>query len=314
MHKKIFVFLITILITACSNPSVSAEAVASEAENKNAKTNEQAENEVATSAQAASAQLEIPETTPGCAFTPTTDLRMPPEQWQNWPIIPEATNRTKEIYQSGFESGVNPNAFSKIGDCQNVKESFMGIYDLNRYFLQDWQQDWQDSIDNFQGYFYRDGKAFGQGLNVAAALSPLHADPESCQPDESPLKCELRLANPSFAFIRFERWWEETPPDVYENYLRKILDEVIAYGTVPILMTKADNIEGNHQINMIIAKLAYEYDIPLYNWWRAAQSLPNNGLDPELNDGFHLDPQYAWTEQSIYALGTLDSVWKGSRE
>jgi len=307
MHKKYFLFLAAILVTACSNLSVSAEVMHSNSGEQEAEASDQNEH-------TGSGEPEIVEATPAPEFTPTPDLRMPPSQWQNWPIIPEATNRTKDIYQKGLELGVNPYSFSKIGDCQNVKESFMGIYDLDRYLLQEWQRDWQDSIDNFQGYFNRDGKAFGQGLNVAAALSPFHADPEICQPDESPLQCELRVANPSFAFIRFERWWEETPPDVYENYLRQIMDEVIAQGTVPILMTKADNIEGEHKINLIIAKLAFEYDIPLFNWWRAAQSLPNKGLDPTLNDGFHLDPEYAWTEQSVYALGSLDSVWKGSRE
>ena len=54
-------------------------------------------------------------------FTPTPDTRIPPEQWQSWPIIPEVTNRAIEIFKKGQAYGVNPNAFSKIGDCQNVK-------------------------------------------------------------------------------------------------------------------------------------------------------------------------------------------------
>ena len=245
-------------------------------------------------------------------FTPTPDTRIPPEEWQSWPILPEVTNRAFEIYQKGQTSGVNPQSFSKIGDCQNVKESFMGIYDTGIYFLQDWQKEWQQTIDHFKGYYNRDSLAFGQGLNVAATLSPLHADPNVCIPQESPLQCELRVINPAFVFVRFERWYPDvTPPDVYEKYLRQIIDEVIAHGTVPILVTKADNVEGNHQINYIIARLAFEYDLPLYNWWRAAQALPHQGLDPERDDKFHIDPMYAWTEQSAYGLGALDSIWKG---
>jgi len=246
-------------------------------------------------------------------YTVTPDVRMPPEDWKNWPIIPEVSDRAIEIYEQGKQLGVNPKAFSKIGDCQNVKESFMRIYDVNQYFLQEWQSGWHETIANFKGFFDRNAEAFGQGLNVAAALSPLHANPDNCMPNENPVQCELRVANPSFAFIRFERWWEETPPDIYEKYLRQIIELIMEHGAVPILMTKADNVEGNHKINYMIAKLAYEYDIPLYNWWRAAQALPNNGLDPEINDGFHLDPKFAWTEQSAFALGTLDSLWKGVR-
>ena len=252
--------------------------------------------------------------TPEIINTPTPDTRIPPDQWQSWPIIPIATNRSIEIYKKGQTNGVNPKAFSKIGDCQNVKESFMGIYDTGIFFLQDWQKNWQQTADQFKGYYNRDSLAFGQGLNVAAALSLLHADPAGCQPNENPIQCELRVINPAYAFIRFERWYSDvTPPETYEKYLRQILNLVIDHGTVPILMTKADNVEGGHQINTIIAKLAYEYDVPLYNWWRAAQALPNRGLDPERDDKFHIDPKYAWTEQSAYGLGTLDSIWKGTR-
>lgn len=246
--------------------------------------------------------------------TPTPDIRIPPDQWQSWPIIPTTTNQSIEIYKIGQANGVNLNAFSKIGDCQNVKESFMGIYDTGRFFLLDSQKDWQQTVDQFKGFFNRDSLAFGQGLNVAAALSPLHADPANCQPSENPIQCELRMINPAYAFIRFERWYPEvTPPETYEKYLRQIIDLVTEHGTVPILMTKADNVEGGQQINAIIAKLAFEYDIPLYNWWKAAQALPNRGLDPERDDLFHIDPVYAWTEQSAYGLGALDSIWKGTR-
>jgi hypothetical protein len=244
--------------------------------------------------------------------TPTPDLRIPAEQWKEWPIIPEITNHTIAIYASGIQAKVDSGSFSKIGDCQNIKDAFLGIYDLEgRYFLGEDEKEWQETIDNFKGYFNVDGMAIEQGLNVAAALSPLRADPDICKPSESPLQCELREANPSFAFISFERWWpNETPLEVYEKYLRIVIQTTMDHGTVPILITKADNVEGNHQINQIIAKLAFEFDIPLYNWWRAAQLLPHRGLDPERNDGFHISIK-AWDKRSYYALETLDTLWKG---
>ncbi len=272
------------------------------------------ETEISTDIPVEVQATETPEPTQTPLSTATPDTRLLPEDWKNWPINPEVTHKSREIYALGKEMGINPNAFSKIGDCQNIKESFMGLYDLNRYYLAPEQADWQETIDNFHGYFNRDGKAIEQGLNVAAALSPLQADPDECQAGESPLDCELRVANPSFAFVAFERWWPDvTPPEQYEKYLRIVLDTIMAHGTVPILVTKADNVEGNHQLNYIIAKLAYEYDLPLYNWWRAAQPLPYRGLDPERNDGFHISIE-AWTERSAYALGTLDTLWKGLQD
>ena len=244
--------------------------------------------------------------------TPTSDVRIPPDKWQEWPIIPEITNNAKAIFSSGKQKEVDSRSFSKIGDCQNIKEAFLGIYDLEgRYFLREDEKGWQETIENFTGFFNKDGLAIEQGLNVAAALSPLHADPDMCGPSESPLLCELREANPSFAFISFERWWpKETPPDVYEKYLRIVVQTTIDNGTVPILVTKADNVEGYHQINRIIAKLAYEFDIPLYNWWKAAQLLPHRGLDPERNDNFHISIE-AWDTRSYYALETLNTLWEG---
>jgi len=246
--------------------------------------------------------------------SPTPDTRLTPEDWKNWPVIPTVSNRAKEIAEIGCEKGVNPRAFSKIGDCQNVKEAFMGLYDRQYYYLPDSYKECQETIDQFKGYFFRDGEAYGQGLNVAAVLSPLHANQDVCLPDEGPVQCELRIANPAYAFIRFERWYPDvTPPEVYEEYLRHVIELVIEHGTVPILMTKADNVEGGHRINQIIAKLAYEYDIPMFNWWKAAQELPNRGMDPERNDGFHIDPNYGWSGQTLNGLDVLNAVWKATR-
>jgi len=306
-NKKylIFILLITILAACSSNNPTNISS------NTPPQTGE-IDQATATN----TVQVQTPTVTvePTKIFTATPDMRIPPEEWQDWPIIPTPTDRSIEIYKHGQVLGMNANAFSKIGDCQNIKEAFMGIYDLNRYYLTKDQQDWQETIDHFKGFFNRDGKSIEQGLNVAAALSPLQADLEECQPAEGPLQCELRITNPSFAFISFERWWPDvTPPEQYEKYLRQVIQIVIDNGTVPILVTKADNIEGNHQINAIIAKLAYEFDIPLYNWWKAAQPLPHHGMDPERNDGFHISID-AWTERSAYALGTLDSLWKGLKD
>jgi len=296
--------IISSLITACASPNKEI------AQSESAPELDQIE-EITTENTSIPGEVATPEPT-AIPFTPTPDLRTPPDQWQNWPIVPEVTNRAREIYASGSEKGVNQNAFSKVGDCQNVSDAFLGFYDNpNRYSLNTIKPDWQETIDHFTGYFDRDGYSFGQGLNVAAALSPLQADPDICSPSEGPLQCELRVVNPSFAFVSFERWWsKETPPEVYEQYLRTIIEIVIDNGTVPILITKADNVEGGHQINQIIANLAFEFDIPLYNWWKAAQSLSNKGIDPERNDGFHISID-AWSTRSYFGLETLDTLWKG---
>ena len=103
-------------------------------------------------------------------------------------------------------------------------------------------------------------------------------------------------------------WRADASADAYETYLRKIVDEIIASGAVPILTNKADNVEGDHSINLATAQVAYDYDIPLINFWLAADPLPNHGLDPARSD-VYLTPD-AWDVRNFVALRTLDTVWR----
>jgi hypothetical protein len=63
---------------------------------------------------------------------------------------------------------------------------------------------------------------------------------------------------------------------------------------------------GVHVMNPIIAKLAYEYDLPLWNFWRSAQPLNNHGIDAT-RDGFHITKD-AQRLKSFVALQTLDAI------
>jgi hypothetical protein len=246
--------------------------------------------------------------------TATSDARLPPEDWQKWPVVPVATGGAIDIYRQGQAMGNDPHAFSKAGDCQSVRAAFMGFFDLpDRYNLGQDYQYLQETIDNFAGYFNTDGQAVKGGFNAATVLSPLWADPVACQPGENPLECELRITRPSVVFVSFEVWWEERTTETYEKYMRQVIETVIAHGAVPILATKADNVEGDHAINLATARLAREYDLPMWNFWRAVQPLPYRGLDPVRNDGFHISTD-AWNVRSFTGLQALDSIWKGLRD
>jgi hypothetical protein len=97
------------------------------------------------------------------------------------------------------------------------------------------------------------------------------------------------------------------------------VDTVIEHGAVPVLATKADNLEGDHEINRAIANLAYEYELPLWNFWLAVQPIPAHGLQ---KDGFHLTNgvndfsssiqlKRGWVQRNLTALQVLDAVRKG---
>jgi hypothetical protein len=235
-----------------------------------------------------------------------------PEDWRDWPIVPELSERARVIYQRGLAMGTDPQAFSKVGDCQSIKEVLLGMYDQpGNYVLRDEDQFLQETIDHFSGSFDRNGMAVKGGFNAASVLSPLWADPENCQAGENPIECEIRIHKPTFVIISLEVWWEGRSVERYEEYMRRIIEYSIDHGAVPILSTKADNVEGDHSINLATARLAYEYDLPLWNFWLAAQGLPNRGLDPDRPDGFHLSRQ-AWNERSYTALKTLDHLWRSA--
>jgi len=210
--------------------------------------------------------------------------------------------------------GNDPHAFSKVGDCQNVKQSFLGFFDHpDQYELMSGIDRMQDTIDHFSGYFDRDGEATKYGFNAAAVLSPLWADPDVCLPDETPLECELRITRPTFVLISLEFWFEGRTSEIYERYMRQIIEYTISQGAVPILATKADNVEKDHSLNLTTAKLAYEYDLPLWNWWAAAQELSDAGMDKYRADNFHISVE-AWNIRSKTFLQTLDHLWKELRE
>jgi len=257
-------------------------------------------------------------TEPPPALAPTetsaplpTSVRLPPEKWQEWPVVPVATARSKQIYQQGLALGNDPHAFSKIGDCQSVTASFFGIYEQpGAYELPRGYEGLQNTIDWFKGSFGRDSQAVRGGFNVASVLSSLWADPKSCRAGESPLDCEFRLHKPSIVLISMETGFSGRTAEVYEKYMRRILDFVIAHGATPILATKADNFEGDQSINLTTARLAAEYDLPLWNFWRAVQPLPDHGMDMVRDDKFHISVE-AWNVRSFTGLEALDVVWRG---
>jgi hypothetical protein len=245
--------------------------------------------------------------------------QLAPGEWMDLPIVPAVSATARRIYQQGLRLGNDPHAFSKVGDCQNVSTLFLGVFDdPSAYSLRPEDLDLQATIDWYAGSFARDSLAVRGGFNAASVLSPVWADRDACEKNESPLDCELRIHKPSIAIINLETWWEKST-ESYELYLRTIIETTISHGVVPILSTKADNLEGDNSINATIADLAVEYDIPLWNFWRAVQSLPGGGLQ---DDGFHLtyarnffdDPgrmKTAWPWRNLTALQTLDSVRRG---
>lgn len=243
---------------------------------------------------------------------------LPPERWKEWPILPVVSDRAKQIYRAGIAAGRDPHKFSKVGDCQVIRQYFLGIFDdPAEYSLSEKYKYLEHTITQFQGSYDRVSEAVRTGFNVASVLTPFYANPKNCKSGETPLMCEYRIWNPSIAIISMETWTEGRPTAAYENYLRQIVEYLLSNNILPVVSTKADNLEGDHSINLAVARVAAAYDIPLWNFWRVADPLPSNGL---LEDRFHLTNapnrydwpstfEKAWPMRNLTALQVIDKVW-----
>jgi hypothetical protein len=228
------------------------------------------------------------------------------------------------LYQHGIGNGNNPRAFSKVGDCETVTKSFLGAFDLEspRWYRLGPFIELQAVIAQFKGSFTRTSVASKTGFTSANMLSSLWAAPSQCQSGETPLDCEYRLHHPSLVIIMLGTNDVNLRRETFEANMRKIIQFWLDKDVVPVLATKADNLEGDGSINAIIARLAGEYDLPLWNFWRALQDLPDQGLQP---DRVHLtwavdffddveSMQKGWPVRNLTALQTLDAVWRGVRK
>ena len=133
IRLAVFLVIGVLILTACT-PGATLPA-----EEIKPTTDSTSETAVSTDENSPTDEVSVTETptevTPEPTPIPIVDNRLPPEQWQQWPVVPELTGREKEIYLRGLSLGNDPNSFSKVGDCQAIKEVLMGIYDLNRYSL-----------------------------------------------------------------------------------------------------------------------------------------------------------------------------------
>ena len=246
------------------------------------------------------------------------------DAWTSLPIIPAGiSDRMLKLFKMGKKMGRDPRQFAVVGDCHSSPVFFLKNFDdpppNPRYNLGKQYQYLQETIDYYKGSF-NTGVGARNGQNVTSVLSAFWADPERCEPSEGPLACELRIKNPAFAFISLEKNWWGTKEE-YTTYLETIINYTIGEGIIPILGTKAHNLEGEHFINHAVVEVARRYEIPLWNFWASVQDVPRGGLEEDLE---HLslnlktyydfsDPQNfdnGWALRNLTGLMILDFMRK----
>lgn len=259
--------------------------------------------------EAEEAAVSVP-TAPATGPTPTERPRkMEAGYWKEWPVMPAfISEHLREVYQRGLKQGNNPHAFSVLGDCQSQPEVFMGLYDSDPAAVRTLPESLQETVKQFNGSFDRYSPTVKDGTTEGALLWIQWNDnkEKKCEYGETPLDCELRVHKPSIVFIHVGTHYEARN----RKYLTTIIDKLLEHGAVPILVTKADNRELDERVNGTLASLAYEYDLPLWNFWASVQHLPENGM-LKGSDMYLSDEGVIIHREG--ALQALDTVWRAVR-
>lgn len=225
-----------------------------------------------------------PSLTPDPKTTPLpATLGLDPSDWHNWPVISPVPENARQIYTLGQSLGNDPHAFSVFGDCNSMPGDFLGIFETDSQAISMLPSNLQETVTWFRGSFNRLSPTVRAGTTTGALLwTQWHQNMFTCTIEETPLQCELRIHKPSFVIIQIGSHYEARN----EGYMQKILAQLISAGVVPILATKADDIDPDEHVNAQYAKLAVEYNIPFWNFWAAVKDLPNRGLYSRPEDSY----------------------------
>jgi hypothetical protein len=312
--KTLLLFIVLLVLAACDTPEWghNIQNVPSATA-----TNTQVPTLLPPQATATTVQpLPATEEESSTVLAPTPTLA--PDAWKSMPIVPVVSPRMLAVYQAGLAAGRDPNRFSKIGDCQNITTYFLASFDNPKQFRLGTQYAYlQPTIDHFAGSWSRQSLAVKGGENVAASMDPLWADPKKCNSGETPIACEIRVNNPSIVTISMEESWSGDLVK-YNEYLRKIVEYVLSQNVVPILATRAEVPGSKNSINEVVTRVAYDYQVPLWNFGVSVLPLPSYGLTA---DGFHLsqagnffdDPnsmKEGWPWRNLTALQAIDAVYR----
>lgn len=311
-YKSFFLFLILTLFTACSSGQQSTPIVSQPTDpfvpaTDTVLSQPTTDSELKTVASTA--------TVPVLAATPMPD-RLNPADWKDWPVVPTLGPEMLKAYASGQTMGRDAHVVSIVGDCESSSDWFLKDFSKDeRFYSLGPYAHLQKTIDHFNPSLGYKSYAAIRGATASTVLTSLWADRETCNSNETPLACEYRLHNPSFAFIALGTN-DIHKRNQFEPKMRDIIEYTLEQGIIPILVTKADNLEGDESINFTIAQLAVDYQLPVWNFWAAVQSLPGRGLQ---EDGAHLtfasnffdNPQKlesAWPVRNLTALQVLEAM------
>ncbi|GEM_PF-4949920 len=215
------------------------------------------------------------------ASTPTPEAPVPAIQvasvFPSW--IPALSPAARILLRKSIAVGHDPHLFTIAGDSNSNPLRYLGrvtsgAFNLTRY------PELGPIVTYYAPAFSHVSVAIGGGFRAADMADASHITGfDACHKDEGMFACELRTSNASIVFIELgtgdKFMWRE-----FEHNYRVMIDYAIANSVLPVLVTKADDIESLQggasfgYINGVIRVLAAEYQLPLLDMYAATRDLP----------------------------------------
>ncbi len=242
------------------------------------------------------------------------------------PVIPVISDRVREIYMLGQSLGNDARTITKIGDSLSASQTYLTPFSQPDYILGPYDY-LTEALAFFGPSTALTSAASRVGLSSLVVFDAMWATDERCAPGESPLACEFRVKQPAVALILFGPNDVLSMDDVtYAGQMRRIVDEALALGIIPVLSTFSVDPDYAYwwqsiNFNRALVSLATETEVPLINLWAAARSLPQYGLDEDeihlAHSGFTYlkfdsghESWYGVSLQNLLTLRTLDELWR----
>lgn len=250
----------------------------------------------------------------------TASVSSQPSSW-----IPTLSARARQVYWQSLHSSHNPRLFTLAGDSNSNPLTYLGRLTNGEFDVKAYPS-LQPTVDWFRPSFDHLSLAVGGGFRAADMFDVSKtASADGCVAGEGLFACELRKSNASIVFIQLgtgdKFLWRE-----FETNYRAMLDYALRNNVLPVLVTKADEIESiqggasEGYINGVIRRLAAEYQLPLMDLWSATRDLPvipnpnlptrpytKFGLQDEWGYYFHLN-DIGQTRHVLITLQTLASI------
>jgi hypothetical protein len=203
--------------------------------------------------------------------------------------------------------------FTVVGDCNSMPAVYLQRLAAGQFDASRLEPKLQAVVQQFSRSFPRISLAAQGGFGAASMMDPTWADGALCDAKNGmgPFACELWVSQASIVFISLGTQ-EQYDWQNFETNFRPMITHALEKGVLPVLVTKADDIEiasgaPSGYINDVVRKLAKEYNLPLLDFWAATRGLPNDGLIDEGDKDFHLsdaglDVRMLTTLQTLAAI------------